>query len=97
MLKQNKSKNPNKVVMLARGKLNSTEGTISKALTDNEISHKDFSAIINEERNICESKESIRMMERQRDSMEKINKLIEDGKRISNDEIIKENERIKVM
>ena len=51
MLKQNKNKNHNNVVMLAREKINSTEGTISKALTVNEISHKYFSAIINEERN----------------------------------------------
>ena len=81
--------------MLAKGKLNTTEGTISKALTDNEISHQDFSAIINEERNFCESKESIRMMKSQRDNIEKINKLIEDGKRISTDETIKQNGRIK--
>ena len=81
--------------MLAKGKLNTTEGTISKALTDNEISHQDFSAIINEEKNFCESKESIRMMKSQRDNIEKINKLIEDGKRISTDETIKQNGRIK--
>ena len=28
--------------MLARSKLNSTESTISKTLTDNEISHENF-------------------------------------------------------
>ena len=38
--------------MLARSKLNSIESKISKALTDNEISHKDFEIIINEEKNI---------------------------------------------
>ena len=32
--------------MLARSKLNSLENKISKALTDNEISHEDFEAII---------------------------------------------------
>ena len=52
MLKQNKSKNHNKVVMLARGKLNSTEGTISKALTDNEISLEDFAIIMDEKKNV---------------------------------------------
>ena len=38
--------------MLARSKLNSIESKISKALTDNEISHEDFEIIINEEKNI---------------------------------------------
>ena len=38
--------------MLARSQLNSIENTISKALTDNEISHEDFEIIINEEKNI---------------------------------------------
>ena len=38
--------------MLARSKLNSIESKISEALMDNEISHKDFEAIINEEKNI---------------------------------------------
>ena len=37
--------------MLARSQLNSIESAISKALIDNEISHEDFTTIINEERN----------------------------------------------
>ena len=36
--------------MLARSKLNSIEGKISKALIDNEISHEDFMTIYNEEK-----------------------------------------------
>ena len=36
--------------MLARSKLNSIEGKISKALIDNEISHEDFMTILNEEK-----------------------------------------------
>ena len=35
--------------MLARSKLNSIESKISEALINNEISHEDFIAIINEE------------------------------------------------
>ena len=35
--------------MLARSKLNSIKSKISKALTDNEISHEDFMTIINGE------------------------------------------------
>ena len=42
----------NKIVMLARSKLNSIESKISEALINNEISHEDCKAIINEENNI---------------------------------------------
>ena len=53
--------------MLARSKLNSTEGKISEALINNQISHEDFITIINEERNCRELKESIRMVKGQGD------------------------------
>ena len=36
--------------MLGRSKLNSIESKISEALINNEVSHEDFMAIINEER-----------------------------------------------
>ena len=49
---RNKKKKHNKIVMLARSKLNSIESKISKALIDNEISREDFETIINEEKNI---------------------------------------------
>ena len=52
----------NKIVMLARSKLNSIESKISEALMNNEISHEDFMTIINEEKNYREFKESIRIM-----------------------------------
>ena len=38
--------------MRARSKLNSVESKISKALIDNEISHEDFTTILNEKQNI---------------------------------------------
>ena len=66
--------------MLSRSKLNSAESKISKALINNDISHKDFMTIINEEKNYRELKESIRMMNIQRIDTEK-NNLIEDGKK----------------
>ena len=47
---RNKKKKHNKIVMLARSKLNSIESKISEALTNNEISHEDFMTIINEEK-----------------------------------------------
>ena len=49
---RNKKKKHNKIIMLARSKLNSIESKISKALTDHEIIHEDFEIIINEEKNI---------------------------------------------
>ena len=66
--------------MLSRSKLNSADSKISKALINNDISHKDFMTIINEEKNYRELKESIRMMNSQRIDTEK-NNLIEDGKK----------------
>ena len=64
---RNKKKKHNKIVMLARSKLNSIESKISEALINNQISHKDFMTIINEERNYRELKESIRMVKDQED------------------------------
>ena len=63
----NKKEKHNKIVMLARGKLNSIESKISGALVNNQISHEDFITLINEERNYGELKESIRMMKGQED------------------------------
>ena len=76
---RNKKKKHNKIVMLARSKLNSIESKISKALTDNEISHEDFETIINEEKKYRELKENIRMMNSERNG-EKVS-LIEEGKK----------------
>ena len=49
---KNKKKNHDKIFMLARSKLNNIESKISEALINNEISHEDCKAIINEENNI---------------------------------------------
>ena len=75
----NKKKKHNKIVTLARSKLNSIESKISKALINDEIEHEDFVTIIDEEKKYRELKESIRMMNSQRSDAEKIN-LIEEGK-----------------
>ena len=90
---RNKKKKHNKIVMLARSKLNSIESKISEALINNEISHEDFMTILNEEKKYRELKESIRMMNSQRSDVEKIS-LIEEGKKISINEVIKRNEII---
>ena len=62
-----RKRNINKILMLARSKLNSKESKISEALMNNQISHEDFMTIINEEINYRELKENIRMMKGQED------------------------------
>ena len=56
---RNKKKKHNKILILARSKLNSIESKISETLKNNEVSHDDFMAIINEERKCRELKEII--------------------------------------
>ena len=90
---RNKKKKHNKIVMLARSKWNSVESKISEPLINNEISHEDFITIINEEKKYQELKESLRMMNSQRNDVEK-NELIEEGKKIDISEVIKRNEII---
>ena len=81
--------------MLARSELNSIESKISEALINNEISHEEFMTIINEEKKYRELKESIRMMNNQRNDTEKIN-LIEKGKKICIDEVINKSLKSKI-
>ena len=88
-----KSKKHDKIVMLLRSKLNSIESKISEALINNEISHEDFMTILNEEKKYRELKESIRMMNSHRSDAEKVS-LIEEGKKIGINEVIKHNEII---
>ena len=80
LLKTRNKKNRNKIVILARSKLNSIESKISEALINNELSHEDLITTINEEKKYGELKESIRMMNSQRSDAEKIN-LVEEGKK----------------
>ena len=77
---RNKKKKHNKIVILARSKLNSIEGKISEELINNEINHEDFITIINAERKYCKLKESIKMMNSQRSDTGKINLIKEDKK-----------------
>ena len=92
---RNKKKH-NKIIMLARSKLNSIESKVSEALINSEISHEDFMIIINEEKSCRELKESIRMMNSQRSDAEKIN-LIEEGKKIGINEVIKRSEKYQIL
>ena len=63
---RNKKKKRNKIVMLARSKLNSMESKISEALINNEIIHEGFMTIFNKQKKYRELKECIRMMNSQR-------------------------------
>ena len=90
---RNKKKKHNKIIMVARSKLYSIESRISEALINNEISHEDFMITLNEQMKHRELKESIRMMNSKRKDVEK-NDLIEEGKKIGINEVIKHNEII---
>ena len=59
-MKKEKNNN-NKIIVLARSKLNSIESMISKALINSEISHGEYTTVINEEVKYQRLKESITM------------------------------------
>ena len=50
-INRKKKKKHNKIIALARSKLNISENLISEALIDFEISHEEFSKIIDEKNN----------------------------------------------
>ena len=76
--------------MLARSKLNSIESEIFEALINNDISHEDFTTIINKVKNYWKLKESIRVTKSQKGGTEKDN-LIEERKRKGIDKVIRQN------
>ena len=57
---RNKKKKNNKILMLAKSKLNSIETLISQALIDMEISHEEFIAILKEKGKYEKMKEKLR-------------------------------------
>ena len=88
-------KKHNKIVLLSRSKLSSIESIISETLINSEINHEDFVTIINKEKKHRELKESIRMMNSQRSDSEKIN-LIEEGKKIKDNEIMNKSLKFQI-
>ena len=60
-LTKKRKKKHNKIIVLAKNKLNTIDTLSSSALSDSEISHEEFTNIINEE-NIYEIKENIKSM-----------------------------------
>ena len=51
-IKRNKKKKHDKILMFAKGKLESIESLVSQALISMEISHEEFNAIIRDKNNI---------------------------------------------
>ena len=60
MITRNKKKKHNKIVMLAKSKLNSIDTLMSQALIYLEISHEEFKTIVNEKKKYEKMKENIR-------------------------------------
>ena len=58
--------------MLARSKLNIIERKMSEALINSEISHEDFTTIINEEKSYWELKENIRVSKTKKVILKKV-------------------------
>ena len=61
-LTKKRKKKHNKIIVLAKNKLNTIDTLLSSALNDSEISHKEFTNIINEENNYEIIKENIKSM-----------------------------------
>ena len=59
-----KKKKHNKIVILAKDKLNSIETLISQASIDLDISHEEFKTIVNEKEKYEQMKENIRNRKR---------------------------------
>ena len=91
--RNNKKKKHNKIIMLARNKLNSIESKISKALMVMKLVMKSLRQLLMMRKKYREFKESIRMMNSRRSDAEKV-VLIEEGKKIVINEVIKCNEII---
>ena len=66
---RNKKKKHDKILMLAKGKLNSTETLVSQALIDIEISHEEFNAIIREKQKYERMKEIVRNVSGKQENM----------------------------
>ena len=66
---RNKNKNHDKILMLAKSKLDSIETLVSQALIDMEISHEEFNAIIREKQKYKRMKENLRSASEKQENM----------------------------
>ena len=72
-----KKKKPNKIVMLAKNKLNSIDTLVSQALIDLEISHEEYKSVINEKERYEEIKEGTKNI-KSNDELSETVKIIEE-------------------
>ena len=73
--RRNKKKKHNKIVMLAKSKLNSIETLISQALIDPEISHEKFKTIVNGKEKYERMKENIRIRTKVLEEIEEMHRI----------------------
>ena len=66
---RNKKKKHDKILMLAKSKLDSIETLVSQALIDMEISHEEFNAIIREKQKYERIKENVRNVNEKQENM----------------------------
>ena len=66
---RNKNKNHDKILMLAKSKLDSIETLITQALFDMEMSHEEFNAIIREKQKYKRTKENLRSASEKQENM----------------------------
>ena len=66
---RNKKKNHDKILMLAKSKLDSIETLVSQALIDMEISHEDFITIMKEKGKYEKMKENVRNLSEKQENM----------------------------
>ena len=66
---RNKKKKHCKILMLAKSKFNNIETLVSQALTDMEISHKEFNTIMKEKNKYEKTKENVRNVREKHENM----------------------------
>ena len=66
---RNEKKKHDKILMLAKSKLDSIETLVSQALIDMEISHEEFNAIIREKQKYERMKENVRNVSEKQENM----------------------------
>ena len=66
---RNKKKKRDKILMLAKSKLNSTETLVSQALTDMEISHEEFDTVLKEKDKYEKTNEIVRNVREKQENM----------------------------
>ena len=66
---RNKRKKHDKILMLAKSKLDSIETLVSQALSDIKISHEEFNAIIREKQKYERMKENVKNVSEKQENM----------------------------